>query len=439
MLVDNKEAFYGELEEHFDSRPINKLSSSLQARYWKRLQQVGLAHKKMSAFQYFPLAQFYTIPFVPAQTALVSIEEVDKHTLPECEGAVIVLINGELNQELSRLEALEGACSVLRFEDAMRSYGSFIEMRSQQEIKFEKDPFTLVNGAFYSEAAFLHVPAKMQISQPIQVLQFVTSCAETSFIFPRLHVFLGSEAQAHIAMTKVISREGGYVYNGVVEATLESGAHLKIEQEVIEAPKSWFFASLRAQLKGDGYLEAIRITDGGKGVHFDDYVQLIGEQAKCELNALAILEQAYAQANVLMEHKAPHCTSSQLFKNVLKGSSESNLNKGSKSSFEGKIYVHSEAQKTDAFQLNNNLILDDFSTASAKPNLEIFADDVKASHGATTAEIDREALFYLRSRGISYNKAKELLIQAFCMEVIQKIETNSLRENALKLLRNYGK
>ena len=157
------------------------------------------------------------------------------------------------------------------------------------------------------------------------------------------------------------------------------------------------------------------MTEGAKTVREDYKIALNGENGEADLNGLWVLkEKNECHVNVMIEHVAPHCRSNQLFKGV--------LDDFARSSFEGKIWVRKEAQKTDAFQLNNNLLLSDHANADSKPNLEIFADDVKASHGSTMGQVDEEQLFYLKTRGFSKEVAEKFLVRAFCQEVLQKYE-----------------
>jgi Fe-S cluster assembly protein SufD len=178
-------------------------------------------------------------------------------------------------------------------------------------------------------------------------------------------------------------------------------------------------------LKKESKLHSYFATFGSPGFRRDYSVALLGERSEAHLKGLTALGgKAESHIHVHMDHIAPLCQSRQFFKNVL-------IEKG-RSSFTGKIYVRRPAQKTEAYQLNKNLLLSDLATANTKPNLEIFADDVKASHGATVAQLDEDQLFYLRTRGIPCSEAKGLLTMGFCQEILEDIPVPSLR-NTLSL------
>jgi Fe-S cluster assembly protein SufD len=188
---------------------------------------------------------------------------------------------------------------------------------------------------------------------------------------------------------------------------------------------------LRANLKKNSRFTAYGFTSGSVLSRQDYKIALLGEGAEAQLGAIAMLEEkAQTHANVLVEHAAPSCQSMQKFKSVLYDKS--------RSSFQGKILVRQIAQQTNAYQRNNNLILSPLAHAYAKPNLEIFADDVKASHGATFGQVDKEQLLYLKTRGLTTAQAKKLLVFGFCEEVLEEITIPSLRARLEEYCGKYG-
>jgi Fe-S cluster assembly protein SufD len=223
----------------------------------------------------------------------------------------------------------------------------------------------------------------------------------------------------------------GYFVNQVSEFVIDEGAHVHYTQVLCdEHPQAWHLDAVRATLKRDSTLKTVCVTEGSTTVRTDYKIALTGENAEALLNGVCMLsDKREAHAHIFMEHQAPFCRSFQLFKSV--------LNDFSRSSFEGKIMVRQAAQKTEAFQLNNNLVLNDHAHADSKPNLEIFADDVKASHGATVGQLDADQLFYMKTRGFSDAEAKNLLVYGFCEQVIEMIPLPSLREEISAKARKY--
>lgn len=215
--------------------------------------------------------------------------------------------------------------------------------------------------------------------------------------------------------------------NSLIDCALEESAHLSCTLLFQQHEKAHDFFSLRATLKSRSVLKSLSVTNGSATSRHDYILHLVGEQAEAALyGAWGLAENRQHHVNVLMEHHEPSCRSLQKFKGALADASQS--------SFEGKIHVHQKAQKTEAYQMNNNLILGERSSANSKPNLEIFADDVKASHGSTTGQLDEEHLFYLTARGLSKNLAKTLLVRGFSEEILNLIEDKEKREEASRII-----
>lgn len=277
----------------------------------------------------------------------------------------------------------------------MRSYGLFLQTRLAKGLKEETDPFAALNGAFHGRGAFLYLPPKCKAALHLTHL-FVSE----DFVSPRIHVYLGRHAELTLTQT---SQGKSNFCNSALDFVLDEGARLAFHDR-----QEGQFQSIRATQKRDSKLKMVLL---GKQLRTSLKVQLAEENSEAEVFGLACnsgSEESHVHASI--EHVAPHTHSRQHFKAVLRDKS--------RFSFEGKILVRPAAQKTEAYQLNNNLILSDEAVANAKPNLEIFADDVKASHGATVGQLDEEQLFYLRSRGLSLEQAKEWLIEGFCKEIL---------------------
>ena len=389
----------------------------LRLRAWELFEKRGLPTKEDEAFRYFPVRALQDAPFEPANTS--AIASIDEHVLPECKENCLVFVDGSLNLSLSR-----SSIAVHTLHDAMRTYGHFLRTRLSRAIEAEDDPFALLNLALHPSGAFLYLPPKA-ILGPLQLL-FISTGRGLSL--PRLQLFAGAHAKAEIVVTNVSAETSLCI--PAFDFALEEGAHVRMQQIADAEGGSWHLSSLRATLKKAANFSSLQWMRG-KGIsRADARVLLQGAEANADLKGLWMLqEKAHAHAHVRVEHQAPHTQSMQLFKGVLSDLSQS--------SFEGKIYVHSEAQKTQAYQLNKNLLLSPHTIANAKPNLEIFADDVKASHGATVAHLDDELLFYLKARGLASSQAKRLLVEGFCREVLDGFSLPTLASQVMHALRNY--
>ncbi|MBA3815073.1 MAG: Fe-S cluster assembly protein SufD [Parachlamydiaceae bacterium] len=393
----------------------------IRAKAWDHFLALGLPTKKDEVFRYVRLNYFFADNYEAAVATNVAVEDIEAHVLPECQNSVLVFVNGHFNPLLSRTTDLPKKAVVTLLTEAMCTFGSFLNNQLGKSIKEETDPFAAINTALHCEGLFLYLPPKTIAETPIQVLNVIDPQGASMLIMPRLQIFAGAQSELKLASTQVRLSEGNYVFNMVADVALEEDAHMKYTQVATGIPdKIWHFDALRVTVKRNSTFKSVSVTDGAKTVRHDYRATLIGENADVHLNGICMLGgQNESHTHVLVDHQAPNCHSMQMFKCV--------LNDSSKSSFEGKILVRQAAQKTEAFQLNNNLLLSDQSHSDSKPNLEIFADDVKASHGATFGQLDKEHIFYMKTRGFSEAQAKSILVYGFCQEVIDLIEVPSLQ------------
>lgn len=331
-------------------------------------------------------------------------------------------MNGHFQPALSNTSALSARLIIQPLHEAIRTYGTFLNNQWARSIKEEIDPFAVLNAALHQQGVFVYAPPKYQAECPIQILHVADAGDLPMFMNPRAQFFLGAQSSLNVVSSHLNLSGNSYFVNQAADFSFEDGAAAHYTQSTDVLPDSiWHFDAARAFLKRDGLFKTVSVTEGSATVRNDYRVVLGNDNSEALLNGLWMLSQKNeAHTHVLMDHQAPNCRSLQLFKGV--------LNDLSNSSFEGKILVRQAAQKTQAFQLNNNLLLSDRAHADSKPNLEIFADDVKASHGATVGQLDQEQLFYLATRGFSKHEAKNILVYGFCQEVIEMIPIPSLKK-----------
>lgn len=410
--------FLSHLRTHFEKIPATDPFRSVREKGWQRLSEIQLPNRSHEAFRYVTLREFYLESFAFADAAEVSKESFQEAILPECRHSHIVFVDGVFSSELSDLSALPEQVICLPLNLAMKTHGSFLQNHLARSLKEENDPFALVNLALHTQGVFLYVPPKLEIESPLQILSVQTGGTPKAH-FPRVHLVVGSHSRLRaFATAHTVGPDAPHLCVPALEIFLDEAASLDYV-ECFDAQPAWHLESLRAALKRNACLSAMNVTCGGHVLRHSYRVFLKGENSEVNLSGLWMLNgKSTAHTHAIVEHEAPHTRSMQRFKGVLSGTSQS--------SFEGKIFVRPEAQKTEAYQINNNLILSQGAQAHAKPNLEIFADDVKASHGATVAQLDPEQLFYMQTRGLSPEMARHLLIGGFCRELIEKIPCDSL-------------
>lgn len=418
-----------QLQARYDSIAGGDSLEKKHAKAWERFLQLGLPSRKQEVFQYVPLRRLFEGTYGTPKAFTVTPELIAKHVLPECLHSHLVFVNGNFQRGLSDISGLDPHVIVSDLQAAAMSFGVFMNNHWAQSLKEETDAFAALNTAIQIDGVFLYIPPKCIVAMPMQILHVVAG--QQSLTLPRIQVVAGKESALTLAYTTVDSESVAYAVSGVIDFSLEENAHVKFIQSAPHlAADSWHFNALRARLKKHAHFHSVSVTQGARTVRNDYRVTLTGEGADASLNDLWMLnEKRESHANVLIEHQAPNCRSQQLFKGVLADIS--------RSSFEGKILVQRAAQKTEAYQLNNNLLLSDHANADSKPNLEIFADDVKATHGATVGQLDAEQLFYLKARGLSDGESKNLLINGFAREIVDLIRLNSLQEQLLTQVRGF--
>ena len=373
--------------------PHYKGNSRWREKFWKALHTQGFPTRKWGAFQYVPLKALYAATFAP----------LEKGELPPLtrEEERCVFVNGEFSSALSQVEG--AVC--LPLTEAMGSYGMLFQKNWTLMLAEESNPFHLLNHALYREGLFLYIPPGVQ--KTIEWLFLSTK--EGSIHTPKIEVYLGKGAQ--LTIKSHIRGEGRYWHNESVAISLDEGAHLLMEENISHSPEAWGFHTKRIELKRDAKFKSTTVSKGAKVERHDVSATLSGENSEVDLKGLSILSQKREiHHHLFVRHVAPHARSNQHYKTVLQESS--------RSSFEGRIYVEKKAQKTEAYQLNNNLLLSPKTHAMSKPNLEIRADDVKASHGATWTRPKAEEMFYLRTRGLSQEGAERHLVKGFCRQLI---------------------
>jgi Fe-S cluster assembly protein SufD len=349
----------------------------------------------------------------PASKGSITEKEIHSAILPECADAYLVLVDGYMDKELSNLPD-ELIC--LPLANALKSYGLFLQNRWARPVE---DSLSALNTAL-GHGAFLYVP------QSCPMLQIIHVMTTPDLVSPRLQMTFGKSSNAMIVQTYLHLCPTTHV-NTALDLALEANAHVQLFDVQLLPEKAWANTNVHATIKKDASFKVFHSTDGSQSIRFSTAVELLEENSSFTIDGLVMVtDERRANLHVLVDHAAPHCTSRQQIKMILNGNS--------KGEFEGKIYVRQVAQKTEAYQLNNNLILSDTATITTQPNLEIFADDVKASHGATISQLAEDSLFYLRARGIPLAKARALLTHAFCRELIDSLPIESLKQPLMKAM-----
>ena len=277
-----------------------------------------------------------------------------------------------------------------------------------------EQPFSALNTAFLQDGAVIRIDDGVVLKDPVHVVFISTAPGEAVVTHPRVLLLVGDNSQVSVIESYAGLRDAGYFTNAVTQIEAGAGSvvhHCKILRESLQ---SYHVAGMQARLARNAVVTSNSITLGGALVRNDIGVVLDGEGAECTLNGLYLAGgKQHIDNHTTIDHASPHCASHELYKGILDGDG--------RAVFNGKIIVRLDAQKTDAKQSNKALLLSERAQVNTKPQLEIFADDVKCAHGATVGQLDEDALFYLRARGLGREEARRILIQAFATDVLNRV------------------
>ena len=352
---------------------------------------------------------------------------LDELHLPRLGGAELVFVNGTLAPALSATEGLPTGVRVRGLAAVLADDPAVVEPRLGRLARVEGDAFTALNTAFVRDGAVVEVPDGVVVDTPVHLI-FITTAGDAPVLSqPRVVVTAGAHSQVRVVESHAGASDAAYLSNAVTEVWIADDAVVDHYAVVREADPGYRVANLSATLGRSSNFSSHTITLGGAIVRNQASVVLGGEGSECTLNGLYLATGRQLIDNqTTIDHAQPHCDSHELYKGILDGRS--------RGVFNGKIIVRLDAQKTDAKQSNKALLLSDDAQIATKPQLEIFADDVKCTHGATVGQLDEEALFYLRSRALTESQARQLLIHAFAADLLGHIKVAAIREQLDALL-----
>ena len=357
---------------------------------------------------------------------MVAAADLKRFNFGQPQWHTFVFVNGEFAKDLSSYAGLGNGVRVSSLAQALRSSTGHPERHLGKIAAFDKHTFTALNTAFIRDGAFIELEADSVTEQPIHLI-FVSEGQGQAVAHPRNLIVAAQNSRAAIIESYVCIRDDCYFTNAVTEISLGEGAHLDHYKLQRESEKSFHVGTVQIRQARASQLHSFSLAVGGALARTNVYTSLDGDGASCTLNGLYLTDgKQHIDNQTSIEHIAPNCPSHEIYKGVLDGHSHGVFN--------GKVYVHPEAQKTDGKQSNNNLLLSPTARVDTKPQLEIFADDVKCTHGATVGRLDEMAMFYLNSRGIGRETARTLLTYAFAADVLETIELEPLKKELERMV-----
>jgi Fe-S cluster assembly protein SufD len=376
-----------------------------------------------------PIAQTSFKRAEPSRIALAP-RDIEQFTVPGLKGVQLVFVNGRYAPTLSSPGPLSDGATVSSLAQAFTDARTVLEQHLARYADYARDGFTALNTAFMEDGAFVHVPRGRVVETPVHLLYVSTATADPIVTHPRNLIVLEEDSQAVIIEDYVSLGAGVYFSNAITEAVVgQNGVldHYLIERESHQA---FNISTLRMEQGRSSNVASHTVLLGGALVRNNVHPVMAGEGGDCLINGLFMATGRQHMDNFMrVEHASPHCDSRQFYHGILDGQSHG--------VFSGRIIVHKDAQKTDAKQTNKNLLLSEEAQIDSKPQLEIYADDVKCTHGATIGQIDEDAIFYLRCRGIALEAARALLLFGFAGESLQRMKVEPIRRHLEGLVRHW--
>ena len=337
----------------------------------------------------------------------------------------LVVVNGRYRPELSRLKGLPAGVRAGSLAAAiggeLQADSEIIQRYLGQLADIGSRPFDALNTARLDDGAYVHIPEGVVLEHPLQVMFVSTGggAAAATVSHPRFLIVADSRSEARVVETYVGTGDR-YFTNGLTEVFVGEHAildHYKVQEESLEA---FHIASMHVHASRGATFSSHSFALGGKLVRNDAVAILDGEGAECTLNGLYLADgDRLVDNHTTIDHAKAHCPSHEIYKGILGGRA--------RAVFNGKIVVRPDAQKTNAKQTNRALLLSDSASINTKPQLEIFADDVKCTHGAAIGQLDEDAIFYLRARGMTFAEARDMLIHAFAGEILDRVRIVELK------------
>jgi Fe-S cluster assembly protein SufD len=393
----------------------------------QRFAALGFPTLEDEDWRFTPLAALTQNAFKLGERASADAAQVQNLAFAPDDCYRLVLSNGRFAPTLSVLAELPQGTVVCDLVGALKNHPQLVAPHLARHADYEDHAFSALNTAFIQDGAFVYLPKNAVIDRPIYVVFVSVAGNDLTVSYPRTLIVAEHNSQARIVEAFIGVEEDVYFTNGVTELVAAESAILDYAKLQRESKRAFHVHTLQIHQDKSSNVKSHTINLGGRLVRNEVNAVLDAEGCECTLNGLSLASgEQLVDNHTRIDHAKPHCISHELYKSILDGHA--------RGVFNGRIYVHPDAQKTDAKQTNQTLLLSENAMIDAMPQLEIFADDVKCTHGATVGQLDAESIFYLRTRGIDKDAARALLTFAFANDIVGRLAVEPLRGGLEKLL-----
>jgi Fe-S cluster assembly protein SufD len=392
----------------------------LRAEAVERFMAAGIPGRAEEAWKYTDTRAFEKRRFtLPGKNGAAQLTSLKPYALGSPVAHRLVFVDGVFVPELSVVCDLPPGATIRNLASALEREAGVVQAHLGDTLPADMHGFTALNAAFLSDGAYIHLGRGVVLREPVHLL-FIAGGSAPTVAHPRNLIVAGEDSGATLIESYVALNEGEYFTNAVTEIVAGRNAGIEHYKLVRESERAYHVGGIHVRQERDSRYLSHNVAVGGRLVRSDIRAALDGEGAECTLNGLTLAHgRQHVDHHTRIDHLRPRATSREWYKGVFDGHS--------RGVFSGLVVVHPDAQKTDARQTNNNLLLSDDAEADSRPQLEIYADDVKCAHGSTVGQLDQDALFYLRSRAVDETRARHMLIYAFASDILARMTLAPVR------------
>lgn len=427
--VDSKQRLEDQFVAAFEQRDgliLNGANAGLRGlrkEAIERFAALGFPKRKAEAWKYTPINKVLPTPdqvTLPGSSPTHLPEDIRPFLIPGLDAHLIVLMDGQFVHHLSSLNDVPSGVSIESLEQASEHHAPVFDAHFSQYASFNDEVFTALNTAFTHDGLFVYVPRSMVVEKPIHVINLV-SATQALFTQPRHLIVVEENSQVKIVRTNHSLGSTSSFSNVVTEAFVGARAHVDLYDVQDGGDQASSVNTLKAYQEDHSIFRASTFSMSGRMIRNNATIHPDAEHCESHLYGLLLGDgSTHVDNHTIVDHAKPQCFSNELYKNI--------LDDRATGVFNGRVLVRQDAQQTNAYQSNKSILLTEQASMYSKPELEIYADDVQCSHGATTGQLDDDAIFYLRSRGLSEKQAKGLLLIAFARDVLENVAVEPLRE-----------
>ena len=410
-----------------NEKDIDSYVHSIRSKAIKKFESEGFPTKKLESWKYTSLkrALKYDYKLFPSQKDIIDFKDIQDYLINDIESYKIIFVNGKYYSNLSETTHEGMDICILSSALTQSKYDLIIENYFDKISK--KDGITSLNTAFSQEGAYIHIPKNIQVDKPIQILHFSTGENESLMFQPRNLIVVDENSQVEIIERYQSITNNNVLVNSVSEIYVNKKSNVKHYKIQNDKKSSSLIDNTFVSQEHSSSYNLHTFSFGGDLTRNNLNIFQNDQRIESTINGITIIDdEQHVDHNTLIHHKEPNCTSHQDYKGIYGGRSVGVFN--------GRVLVEKEAQKTNAFQANNNVLISDKASINTKPQLEIFADDVRCSHGCTIGQLDNNALFYLRSRGIPEKEATALMMFGFANKVLVSVQNQEIKSMINKII-----